>query len=73
MDLMKEAQKMVHGAILYTIKNKPNWTVKDIDTIVKNRLEPFFFKKKRRKPIIVSNVILIEKENEVNVQKNTQA
>jgi ribonuclease J len=24
MDLMKEAQKMVHGAILYTIKNKPN-------------------------------------------------
>ncbi|NQZ28894.1 MAG: ribonuclease J [Mycoplasmatales bacterium] len=59
-DLMKEAQRLVHGSTLYTIKNKKDWTVNDVKAIIKERLEPLFYKVKRRRPIIIPVIMFVE-------------
>lgn len=58
-DIMNEVQRLAHGGILYTIKNKPNWTKADIKENVKSRIEPFFYQKKRRNPLILTSIIEI--------------
>ncbi|WKX02714.1 ribonuclease J [Candidatus Mycoplasma mahonii] len=55
-DLMNEVQRLAHGAALYTIKNKKNWISEDIKASVKSRVEPFFFKNKRRRPVIIVSI-----------------
>ena len=60
-DLINQVQKQAHGAILYTIKNKREWTKQDIKHAVKSRVEPFFYKIKRRRPVIVTSIIDFEK------------
>ncbi len=70
-DLMNEVQRLVHGATLYSIKNKKNWTVNDISSIIKERLQPLFYKLKRRKPIIIPQIILIDEEKAKEAQKKS--
>ncbi|WP_236630740.1 ribonuclease J [Mycoplasma sp. ATU-Cv-508] len=53
-------QRLAHGAILYTIKNNPNWTRKNVVDLVVSRIGPFFYKHKRRNPMVV--VSLLEKK-----------
>ncbi|CAM9153605.1 ribonuclease J [Mycoplasma marinum] len=59
-ELMNEAQRLVHGSTLYTIKNKKDWKVEDVKSIIKERLEPLFYKVKRRRPIIIPVIIFAE-------------
>ncbi|MCP4336765.1 MAG: ribonuclease J [Mycoplasma sp.] len=61
-ELMNEVQKLVHGSTLYTIKNKKNWTIKDINSIIIERIQPLFYKLKRRRPIIIPQIIFIDEE-----------
>ncbi len=56
-DLMDQVQKLAHGAALYTVKNKTGWTKADLKLAVKKRVEPFFYKEKRRRPVIVVSII----------------
>ncbi|VEU76001.1 hydrolase [Mycoplasmopsis columboralis] len=58
-DLVEEAKRIAHGAILYIIKNNDKWTVKELEQIVIDRLSSLFHKEKRRNPIIVPRIILL--------------
>ena len=69
-DLMNEVQKLAHGAALYVIKNKKDWTKNDIKLAVKKRVEPFFYREKRRRPVLV--VSLLEKAEKGKVKQNEQ-
>lgn len=54
---LEEVQKMAHGAILYIIKNNPNWTKDEIKKTVGERIQSYFYKYKRRKPIVITSII----------------
>lgn len=54
---LNEVQKMAHGAILYIIKNNPSWTKEDIKKTVQERIQNYFYKYKRRKPIVLTSII----------------
>lgn len=70
-DIIQQVQKMAHGAILYTIKNNPNWTKKDIKEIVEQRIQPFFYKLKRRNPIVITSVMELNRNEQLtNLAKN---
>lgn len=56
-DLINEVQRLSHGAALFTIKNKENWNKKMIKEAIKKRVEPFFFKKRRRNPLIIVSIL----------------
>ena len=56
-ELLNNIQKLSHGAILHTIKNKKNWTKSDIKNTVKNRVESFFYKTKRRNPTVLVSIV----------------
>ncbi len=68
-ELMEEVQRLVHGSTLYTIKNKKDWKVTDIQKIIKERLQPLFYKIKRRRPIIIPEIILIDEERAIEAKK----
>ena len=61
-DLINQVQKLAHGAILYTIKNKKDWTKEDVKKAVQARVEPFFYKVKRRRPVMVTSIIDFDRE-----------
>ncbi|MGY6171938.1 RNase J family beta-CASP ribonuclease [Candidatus Mycoplasma pogonae] len=61
-ELVEECKKIVHKAILYHIKNSKNWNIPDLKQIIKDRLEPFIYKEKRRKPLILTSILLIDEK-----------
>ncbi|MGZ9454018.1 ribonuclease J [Mycoplasma sp. AC157] len=59
-DFVEEIKRLVHGAVLFTIKNKEDWTVPELRQLIKDRLIPFFYKEKRRNPIIISSFLFTD-------------
>ncbi|BAP39487.1 ribonuclease J [Metamycoplasma canadense] len=58
--LIEEAKRLVHGAILYTIKNEKDWTIPKLKQLIIDRLNPFFYKNKRRNVVIIPTILLTE-------------
>ena len=56
-ELMMEIQRLAHGAILSVVKNKKDWTKSDIKKEVAKRIEPYFYKVKRRNPLVVTSIL----------------
>lgn len=69
--LVEEAKRIVHGAILYTIKNSKDWTTPQLKQLIIDRLVPFFYKHKRRNVVIIPT-ILFTKSTKANIQENTE-
>lgn len=68
-DEMENIQRLAHGSILFVIKNNPNWTKDDIKSLVSARVEQYFYKSKRRNPVVL--VSIMEKgEQSFDKQKN---
>ncbi len=58
--IITESRRLVHGALLYKIKNHDNWTTQQLKKLIQERLQPYFYKTKRRKPIITSTIFYID-------------
>ncbi len=56
-ELLNEVQKMAHGTILHIIKNVKNWTKKDLKESVAKRIGTYFYKIRRRNPIILTSIL----------------
>ncbi|MDJ1648371.1 ribonuclease J [Mycoplasma phocimorsus] len=67
-DVINEAKKIAHGAVLYTIKNTNDWDVIKLKALIIQRLQAFFYKQKRRNPIIVP--VILFTENEISEEIN---
>ncbi|KKB26756.1 ribonuclease J [Mycoplasmopsis meleagridis] len=63
-DIVEEAKRIAHGAALYYIRNVENWTVIELKNIIKERLENYFYKQKRRKPVIMPIILFSNDEND---------
>ncbi|UUD36599.1 ribonuclease J [Mycoplasmopsis citelli] len=68
-DLVEEAKRIAHGAILFIIKNNSNWTTEDLHQIVIERLTGLFYKEKRRNPIIVPTIIYTDSKSNSELNK----
>lgn len=69
-DVIQEIQKMAHGAILYTIKNNPKWTKNEIKEIITSRIQPYFYKLKRRNPVITVSIMELDRSKQLtNIKK----
>ncbi|MCU4116980.1 ribonuclease J [Mycoplasma zalophi] len=73
-ELVDEAKRLVHSAILYTIRNKKDWTIPELKQLIKDRLEPFFYKEKRRNVVVVSTILMADglKKQINNTSKNNK-
>ena len=56
-DIISRLQRMAHSAALYIIKNKKNWTNKDVKEVITSCVRPYFYKIKRRNPQIITSII----------------
>lgn len=56
-ELLNEVQKMAHGTILHTIKNIKNWTKKELKENLSKRIGTYFYKIRRRNPIILTSIL----------------
>ncbi|UUM19137.1 ribonuclease J [Mycoplasma sp. 1018B] len=63
--LVEEAKRIAHGAALYYIKNTPEWNVVELKKLICDRLENFFYKEKRRKPIIIPIILYTDDEDDL--------
>ncbi|AWX42971.1 hydrolase [Metamycoplasma cloacale] len=58
--LIEEAKRIIHGAILYVIKNTNDWTVPQLKQLMIDRLAPFFYKNKRRNVVILPTILFTD-------------
>lgn len=70
MELLNDARNLVRSSVTYLIKNKKNWTIPDVKQMIQNRLEPLFYKTKRRKPLIISSVLFIDEAKKILKKEN---
>lgn len=68
-ELVEEAKRVAHGAVLYHIKNNENWTTEELETIIKERLSTLFYKEKRRDSIIIPTIIYTNEPQEPKLEK----
>ncbi|WP_369085738.1 ribonuclease J [Metamycoplasma spumans] len=69
--LIEEAKRLVHGAVLYTIKNSNDWTVPQLKQLMIDRLVPFFYKNKRRNVVIIPTILFTDHDkSEVEDDEN---
>lgn len=73
LQLIEEAKRLVHGAILYTIKNEKDWTIPKIKQLIIDRLDPFFYKNKRRNVVIIPTILLTDQAEEKNTKNEEES
>ncbi|ENY68906.1 Hypothetical protein, putative metallo-beta-lactamase [Mycoplasmopsis bovigenitalium 51080] len=64
LSLVNEAKRIAHGAALYYVKNTENFNVIELKQLIIDRLENFFYNKKRRRPIIIPTILYNDDKNE---------
>ncbi|BDX52503.1 ribonuclease J [Metamycoplasma equirhinis] len=67
--LIEEVKRIVHGAVLYTIKNSNDWTVPQLKQLIIDRLAPFFYKQKRRNVVIIPTFLFADRIQAVDEEK----
>ncbi|MCU9933245.1 ribonuclease J [Mycoplasmopsis cynos] len=68
-DLIDESRRVSHGAVLYQIKNNPEWTKEELEKILMDRLSSLFYKEKRRNPVIVPTIIFTDEKPDRDIAK----
>ncbi|WP_416755930.1 ribonuclease J [Mycoplasma aquilae ATCC BAA-1896] len=68
-ELIEEAKRVAHGAVLYHIKNNEKWTTEELEAIVRERLATLFYKEKRREPIIIPTIIYTDEPQDPKLNK----
>ncbi|CAT05358.1 hydrolase [Mesomycoplasma conjunctivae] len=63
-EMVQEIRRLVHSSILFLLKNKTDVSIPQIKQTVKNRLNTFFYKQRRRKPVILSSVIYVDERQD---------
>ncbi|WP_324672353.1 ribonuclease J [Mycoplasma sp. 888] len=67
--LIEETRRVAHGAVLYYIKNNPEWSVKDLEKLIQDRLSTLFYKEKRRNPIIIPTIMFLDEPTDETLAK----
>ena len=68
-DVITEIRRLVHGVVLYKIKNSNDWTSAQLKKYIQERIKPYFYKTKRRSPFVS---VSIQYVNNLKYLKNKQ-
>ncbi|TNK85367.1 ribonuclease J [Mycoplasmopsis pullorum] len=71
-ELIEESKRIAHGAVLHYIKNTPNWSVPQIKKFLIERLSALYHKERRRDPIIIPIIFVIDPTTKKTHKKANQ-
>ncbi|MEE3928459.1 ribonuclease J [Mycoplasmopsis ciconiae] len=71
-ELIDESKRIAHGAALHYIKNTPNWNVNVLEKMIIDRLSNLYHKQKRRDPVIIPTIVLINDKKDKKVAWKVQ-
>lgn len=60
-EIIEEAKKLVHRATVYLIKNNSKWTFNELKNMISERLEVYFYKIRKRKPVVICSFLVQNK------------
>lgn len=74
-EVIVELRRIIHGAVLYKIKNFDDWNTSQLKKIIQEKVRPYFYKTKRRLPFVsvsiqyINNLKVMEniEKNEINL------
>lgn len=55
-DIIVELRRLVHGVVLYKLKNTDDWNSASLKKIIQERIKPYFYKTKRRSPLVCVSI-----------------
>lgn len=68
--IISEIRKLVHGAVLYKIKNSSKWNNQQLKKLIQERIRPYFYKTKRRIPFISTTIQYVNDVSLIDIPNN---
>ncbi len=72
-DIISDIRRIVHGLVLFTIKNSDDWTSSKLKKHIQERVKSYFYKTKRRSPYVCISIQYLEDLKFITVSKEINA
>ncbi len=72
-DIISDIRRIVHGLVLFTIKNSDDWTSSKLKKHIQERVKSYFYKTKRRSPYVCISIQYLDDLKFIAVSKEINA
>lgn len=72
-DIISDIRRIVHGLVLFTIKNSNDWTSSKLKKYIQERVKSYFYKTKRRSPYVCISIQYLDDLKFVTIPKEVTA
>ena len=72
-DIISDIRRIVHGLVLFTIKNSNDWTSSKLKKYIQERVKSYFYKTKRRSPYVYISIQYLDDLKFVTIPKEVNA
>ncbi len=72
-DIISDIRRIVHGLVLFTIKNSDDWTSSKLKKHIQERVKSYFYKTKRRSPYVCISIQYLDDLKFITVSKEINA
>ena len=72
-DIISDIRRIVHGLVLFTIKNSSDWTSSKLKKYIQERVKSYFYKTKRRSPYVCISIQYLDDLKFVTIPKEVNA
>ncbi len=72
-DIISDIRRIVHGLVLFTIKNSDDWTSSKLKKHIQERVKSYFYKTKRRSPYVCISIQYLDDLKFITVSKEITA
>ena len=72
-DIISDIRRIVHGLVLFTIKNSNDWTSSKLKKYIQERVKSYFYKTKRRSPYVCISIQYLDDLKFVTIPKEVNA
>ncbi len=72
-DIISDIRRIVHGLVLFTIKNSDDWTSSKLKKHIQERVKSYFYKTKRRSPYVCISIQYLDDLKFITISKEINA
>lgn len=72
-DIISDIRRIVHGLVLFTIKNSNDWTSSKLKKYIQERVKSYFYKTKRRSPYVCISIQYLDDLKFITIPKEVNA
>lgn len=72
-DIISDIRRIVHGLVLFTIKNSSDWTSSKLKKFIQERVKSYFYKTKRRSPYVCISIQYLDDLKFITIPKEVHA